>query len=96
MTNLPLATYTVLQDTRLDNLNRFYGILGELETTIGGVRKLADSVGHMNWPRRGVYFFFEQGEKRSDSGGGPRVVRVGTHAVRSGSKTKLWTRLSPT
>jgi hypothetical protein len=85
----------LLNDTNFGfSLNRFYGILGELETKIGGVRKLADCVGNMNWPSRGVYFFFDQGENRSDSGDGSRVVRVGTHALRSGSKTKLWTRLS--
>ncbi|MDG4901409.1 MULTISPECIES: hypothetical protein [unclassified Mesorhizobium] len=48
----------------------------------------------MNWPRRGVYFFFEDGERRSDSGTGPRVVRVGTHALKPESKSKLWGRLS--
>jgi hypothetical protein len=48
----------------------------------------------MDWPKRGLYFFFEDGEKRSDNGNGPRVVRVGTHALTVGSGTKLWTRLS--
>lgn len=48
----------------------------------------------MNWPTRGVYFFFEHGEQRSDTGVGPRVVRVGTHALKDGSGTELWTRLS--
>jgi len=47
----------------------------------------------MEWPKRGVYFFFEDGEDRSNIGNGPRIVRVGTHAVRTGSTTKLWTRL---
>ena len=48
----------------------------------------------MDWPKRGVYFFHEQGENRSGTGDGPRVVRVGTHALKAGSGTKLWTRLS--
>jgi hypothetical protein len=48
----------------------------------------------MDWPKRGVYFFRELGENRSDTGEGPRIVRVGTHALKSGSQTKLWTRLS--
>jgi predicted transcriptional regulator len=43
---------------------------------------------------RGVYFFREPGEYRSDTGEGPRVVRVGTHALKAGSRTTLWTRLS--
>jgi hypothetical protein len=41
-----------------------------------------------------VYFFREAGETRCDSGNGPRIVRVGTHALKAGSSTKLWTRLS--
>lgn len=41
----------------------------------------------------GVYFFFEPGEMRTTSGTGPRVVRVGTHALKSGSKSTLWKRL---
>ena len=42
----------------------------------------------------GVYFFHEPGEERLDTGVGPRIVRVGTHALKIGSSTKLWTRLS--
>jgi hypothetical protein len=36
----------------------------------------------------------EDGEVRSDSGTGPRIVRVGTHALTPGSRTTLWQRLS--
>ena len=48
----------------------------------------------MGWPQRGVYFFFEPGEARVLSGDGQRVVRVGTHALTSKSRTTLWNRLS--
>lgn len=48
----------------------------------------------MTWPSRGVYFFREGGENRKDTGDGPRIVPVGTHALKAGSSTKLWTRLS--
>jgi hypothetical protein len=41
-----------------------------------------------------VYFIMEEGENRSDTGSGARIVRVGTHALKEGSGTKLWTRLS--
>jgi hypothetical protein len=75
-------------------LVRFYSILGRLEREIGGTRRLADCSGQMNWPKRGVYFFQETGEVRTDTGAGPRIVRVGTHALKAGSGTKLWTRLS--
>ena len=61
---------------------------------IGGVRGLSGCSGRMDWPRRGVYFFREPLEIRSKTGKGPRIVRVGTHALKAGSGTKLWTRLS--
>jgi len=77
---------------RLNQINRFYEILRDLEDRLGGKRHLADCHGKMNWPQRGVYFFFEPGEKRS-SGLGLRVVRVGTHALKKGAKTTLWNRL---
>jgi len=48
----------------------------------------------MNWPGRGVYFFQEPSECRTDTGYGHRIVRVGTHALKFGSATKIWTRLS--
>lgn len=60
---------------------------------MGGKRTLARSSGRMDWPHRGVYFFFENGEMRSGSGRGPRVVRVGTHGLKIGTKSSLWTRL---
>lgn len=79
---------------RLSDLVRFYSIVDRLEVKIGGARKLTDCSGRMAWPKRGVYFFRETGENRTDTGEGPRVVRVGTHALTPGSGTKLWTRLS--
>jgi hypothetical protein len=79
---------------RLDHLVRFYSILDNIEHKIGGRRKLVDCFGRMDWPKRGVYFFREQGERRSDSGDDLRIVRVGTHAVSTGSRTSLWKRLS--
>ena len=80
--------------TRPDDLKRFYDLLGEIAHRQGGPRRLADCSGRLDWPERGVYFFFEPGENRTGSGGGQRVVRVGTHALKLGSKTRLWGRLS--
>jgi hypothetical protein len=73
---------------------RFYRILAALESRLGGARTLAEADGRMGWPQRGVYFFFEPGEYRTTSGAGPRVTRVGTHALKVGSRTTLWQRLS--
>ena len=79
---------------RLDDLRRFYVALSVLEQKLGGARTLGSCSGRMNWPRRGVYFFREGGEERTHSGSGPRIVRVGTHALKEDSSTLLWTRLS--
>jgi len=81
-------------ESRIHRLEHFYDLLGDLEQQIGGARTLSQCDGRMGWPQRGVYFFFEPGEDRSDTGSGPRVVRVGTHALKTDSGTKLWTRLS--
>ena len=79
---------------RLADLRRFYDLLERLEDRIGGRRHLAHCNGRSGWPDRGVYFFLEDGEVRTGSGGGLRVVRVGTHALRHGSRTSLWERLA--
>ncbi len=81
-------------DGRRENLITFYSILDDLERNIGGARKLAECSGRMEWPRRGVYFFQEPGECRSDTGKGPRIVRVGTHALKADSSSELWGRLA--
>ena len=75
-----------------EDLNNFYDIMERLKMKIGGFHYLRDCHGRMDWPERGVYFFFENGECRLDSDE-LRVVRVGTHAVSRGSKTTLWNRL---
>jgi hypothetical protein len=80
--------------TRLEALRVFYGLLDDLGNRIGGARCLSECDGRMGWPQRGVYFFFEPGEQRTDTGNGPRVVRVGTHALAVNSRTSLWQRLS--
>lgn len=79
---------------RLQDLIRFYNSMNRLEAKLGERRMLADCHGRMKWPKRGIYFFMEDGEQRTNSGQGPRIVRVGTHAVSAGSKTALWQRLS--
>ena len=73
-------------------IDEFYDLIAQLSQRLGGPRLLADCDARSGWPRRGVYFFFEQGEHRAD-GAAPRVVRVGTHALRASSST-LWGRLS--
>jgi hypothetical protein len=77
---------------RQDDLDRFYGLLDDLEKRVGGTQKLKNCTGYMDWPDRGVYFFLEPGETRASTDQ-LRVTRVGTHAVSAGSSTSLWDRL---
>lgn len=79
--------------SRLDDLVRLYELLSRLESRLGGKRTLEHLGTAREWPRRGVYFFFEPGEERSDSGTGPRLVRIGTHALGAGAKSTLHQRL---
>jgi hypothetical protein len=65
-------------DDRIKHLIEFYSILDALERMVGGARRLAECSGRSAWPRRGVYFFRQPGELRSESGEGPRIVRVVT------------------
>ncbi len=82
------------QDRRRLDVQRFYSLLDELAKDIKGPRILSDCSGRMGWPVRGVYFFQENGEARTDNRTGQRIVRVGTHALKDGSQTTLWNRLS--
>lgn len=78
--------------SRFEHLARFYDILSRLADRCGGPVPMS-ALDPRHLPRRGVYFFFEPGENRSDSGTGPRVVRVGTHGLKAGSKSTLSQRL---
>lgn len=79
--------------SRLADQERFYRTLQRLEQWIGAARKLGDPMSFTDLPDRGVYFFFEPGETRSDTGRGPRVVRIGTHALKAGGRATLRQRL---
>ena len=76
------------------DLVRFYRLMGELEQLNGGARRLASASADMPWPQRGVAWFYEKTETRSDSGQGPRIVRVTTHALKPELNSSLWDRLA--
>jgi len=78
--------------SRREDLDRFYQLMDELEAQVGGKQTLGDCDGYMDWPDRGVYFFFSPDQRR-DSTDQLRLTRVGTHAVSEGSSTSLWDRL---
>jgi hypothetical protein len=77
---------------RLTMLDRFYDFMADLEVRCADKRRLVECDGSLNWPGRGVYFFFEHGETRTNNSTS-RVVRVGTHGLRP-SKSTLWGRLA--
>ncbi|MDX1747209.1 MAG: hypothetical protein R3324_14835, partial [Halobacteriales archaeon] len=78
--------------TRGLDLDRLYQLLDTLEETVGGKRQVGECDGYMDWPDRGVYFFFAADERREDTDQ-LRLTRIGTHAVSTGSGTSLWDRL---
>jgi hypothetical protein len=73
-------------------LDQFYSLLDDLEQQVEGKQRLKDCDGYMNWPDRGVYFFFASNEDRGEDDQ-LRLTRVGTHAVSAGAGTTLWNRL---
>lgn len=75
------------------DLEQLYQLLAQLEDGLGGKRILGQCNGSMEWPCRGVYFFFEPGELRSGASDVQRVVRVGTHGLQAGTQSTLWGRL---
>ena len=78
--------------TRQGEINQFYKLMDSLYERVGGYRHLSTCTGKLEWPKRGMYFFFETGERRKKKNE-LRVIRVGTHAVIKGSQTSLWDRL---
>lgn len=76
----------------LNDLLTFYGLMDRLTQSQGGRFRLSQIGSSI--PRRGVYFFFDDRQPRRDSGEGPRIVRVGTHALAAGSASSLRQRLS--
>jgi hypothetical protein len=78
--------------TRLADIRTFYKLLDQLAAKQSGPVTLGALMQRQIAPR-GVYFFFEAGEHRSDSGHGPRVTRIGTHGLTPGAKSTLRSRL---
>lgn len=69
--------------------------------TVGGLRPHVVWFGEIPLHMDDIHYalhtadmFVAIGEGRSDSGVGPRLVRVGTHALKSSSTTTLWQRLA--
>lgn len=84
----------VKSSVRVAHIDRFYSLLKRLATAQAGpLQSLSLHTAKSVQPKRGVYFFFEQGERRMTSPFDDRVTRIGTHSVSHGSKATLWNRL---
>ena len=83
--------------TRLVHIKKFYELIEELAHNTGGPHPLANIFELNDLPNRGVYFFFEDTELRTNSAQANdqfgRVVRVGTHALKPGAKSTVKGRL---
>ena len=82
----------VMTDARQAHLDQFYRLLTDLAGTSMARAGFTACTGRDDWPRQGVYFFFEDGETRVENGTS-RVVRVGTHGLSPTDRTTLWGRL---
>ncbi|HWQ42630.1 MAG TPA: hypothetical protein VN456_11425 [Desulfosporosinus sp.] len=84
---------TMIRESRKNDLIHFYQLFRILEQKTGGPFYLFNG-NPSSLPRRGVYFFMEHGELRTDTGTGFRIVRVGTHGLTNGSSATLGQRLT--
>lgn len=81
---------TFSSDKHNESIDIFYSLLEELKQRPEGLRRLKE-LEKSFVPSRGIYFFFEDGETRRNRT--KRVVRVGTHGLKDGSKSTLYGRL---
>ena len=73
-------------------LDALYVLIDAAADRAGRATTLLEAVRDRSLGARGVYFFLDPAERRSN--GRPRIVRVGTHALKAGSSSTLRQRLS--
>lgn len=78
---------------RTIDVSKLYSMLGDPELRRKQLRTFSQITGSRALPRRGLYIFYNPGDRRMFSPSDPRIVRVGTHAVSAGSSSSLWQRL---
>ncbi|WP_229380520.1 hypothetical protein [Haloarcula marismortui] len=75
-------------------VGQFLSALADLRDQIGGPYYLGDVTGRLEWPDRGVYFFFSPAsDLRATTAVDWRLSRIGTVGVSTGSSNTLWNRL---
>ncbi len=77
--------------SRLKDRRRFYALMDALCRRCGGMQFRRNARDRMSRFERGVCFFFDPSERRTDSGNGPRVVHIGTQAPTDPSGSALGT-----
>ncbi|MGD9994716.1 MAG: DUF6884 domain-containing protein [Salinivirgaceae bacterium] len=78
---------------RLKLINDLYEIFNSFKKQKGKILKLKELVKSEFVPTKGLYVFFNEDEQRILTPTQNRIVRVGTHAVSEGAKSKLYQRL---
>jgi hypothetical protein len=80
--------------SRPDPLRQLYSALATLKDQIDGPYYLDECTGSMDFPDRGVYFFFAPGSDLAHSSSSTwHLTRIGTVGVADGSSASLWGRL---
>ncbi|WP_134089059.1 hypothetical protein [Olivibacter sp. XZL3] len=79
-----------MMTNRQSNIDTFYNLLNQVLMKFP--KQTLDKLSSKHLPKKGVYFFFEDGETRDDAST-PRVVRIGTHAAIANSNATLHKRL---
>lgn len=87
------AQIDYLKYQKTANVYRLYSRIDTLVSQTDGIRLFRECNSKMYWPKKGVYLFVDYNEFSPVSANIPKIVRVGTHGVSSGSKTCLWDRL---
>jgi hypothetical protein len=77
---------------RTSQARRFYDLLSSIAVR-NGIYSFSEFASLPRVPDRGVYYIFDPSEPGRYSDTLPRLVRIGTHAVSLGSKSRLRTRL---
>ena len=76
-----------------DSIRDLHALVGRMGDRFG-LRRLGGCTGRLAWPARGVYFFVDPSEPSPVPDLPGRLVRVGTHALNTGSASTLWGRLA--
>ena len=74
-------------------VDKFYHLLGVVESKTGDRCKFKDIGSKTDWPSHGVFFLFEPEEFRAPNAITSRITYVGTHAISKNSKSTLLGRL---